>query len=99
MHDGVLQAYEIFEMHLSAQESMVFNGLCFDCGNKYGKPRGEMAVSCWLGRCYCCGEEKSVTGDRNYGFPIYPKHPEYLFLLVEPAKDLFDNQKESEDAS
>jgi hypothetical protein len=41
--------------------------VCKDCGTKYGK----YSVGCsssWVGTCDVCGEEKSVTEVRDYGY-------------------------------
>ena len=43
------------------------NLACFDCGKKYGEPRGYCATF-HTGRCDVCGEEKSVTETRDYGY-------------------------------
>ena len=40
---------------------------CHDCGKKYG----EYSVGCsstWVGKCDVCGETKSVTEARDYGY-------------------------------
>ena len=41
--------------------------VCKDCGTKYGK----YSVGCsssWIGECHVCGEHKSVTEVRDYGY-------------------------------
>jgi hypothetical protein len=41
--------------------------VCKDCGTKYGV----YSVGCsssWIGRCDVCGDEKSVTEARDYGY-------------------------------
>lgn len=41
--------------------------VCKDCGTKYGK----YSVGCsssWTGECHVCGERKSVTEVRDYGY-------------------------------
>lgn len=41
--------------------------VCRDCGLKYGK----YSVGCssvWIGECNVCGEEKSITEVRDYGY-------------------------------
>lgn len=63
-----------------------FSGLCRDCGLKYGYIR--IAISTYhLGRCYCCGEEKYVTEERDYGYPKYPPHPEFKKSLKSELKE------------
>jgi hypothetical protein len=40
---------------------------CFDCGIKYGEPRGGVS-SMWMAKCNVCGEEKAVTEVRDYRY-------------------------------
>lgn len=47
------------------------NTICFDCGVKYGKPKG-YAATFHIGICGWCGETKSVTEPRDYGYPPAP---------------------------
>lgn len=42
--------------------------ICIDCGNKYGKPRGNPSTY-HNGICEWCGKEKAVTEHRDYGYP------------------------------
>lgn len=45
--------------------------ICEDCGNRYGKKR--LGISSWhQGECNYCGEFKSVTQDRDFGYPPLP---------------------------
>ena len=41
--------------------------VCFDCGIKYGEPRGGVS-SMWVAKCSVCGEEKAVTEVRDYRY-------------------------------
>ena len=41
--------------------------VCFDCGTKYGEPRGGVS-SMWMAKCNVCGEEKVVTETRDYRY-------------------------------
>lgn len=42
--------------------------ICADCGTKHGTY--SVRVSTWHeGICYWCGERKSVTESRDYGYP------------------------------
>jgi hypothetical protein len=52
------------ELRLKLEQA---NLTCFDCGKKYGEPRGYCATF-HNGRCDVCGEEKSVTETRDYGY-------------------------------
>lgn len=54
-----------------------FSGLCCDCGTKYQTRPGTRISTFHEGRCYCCGEVKAVTEERDFGYPVYPEHPEY----------------------
>jgi hypothetical protein len=40
---------------------------CFDCGIKYGEPRGGVS-SMWMAKCNICNEEKAVTETRDYRY-------------------------------
>lgn len=40
---------------------------CFDCGTKYGEPRGGDS-SMWMAKCNVCGEEKVVTETRDFRY-------------------------------
>ena len=40
---------------------------CFDCGIKYGEPRGGVS-SMWMAKCNVCGEEKAVTETRDFHY-------------------------------
>ena len=41
--------------------------VCFDCGTKYGEPRGDVS-SMWISTCNVCGQEKAVTETRDYRY-------------------------------
>jgi len=55
--------------------------ICANCGDKYGKmPQGHIAT--WHeDTCGWCGEVKSVTEPRDYGYPDAPnsEQKEVLF--------------------
>lgn len=67
---------EMDAMSYAAEEQNKFNLLkklknavtvCHDCGNQYG----DYSVGCsstWQGKCGVCGQEKSVTETRDYGY-------------------------------
>jgi len=45
--------------------------VCLDCGNKYMEEQGlpvSGVCTCHKGICCCCGEEKTVTHERQYGW-------------------------------
>lgn len=46
--------------------------ICFDCGNKYGTPKGNYAIGVWRGKCGWCGKEGTATSPRDYRYPEYP---------------------------
>lgn len=47
---------------------------CRECAIKYGGKYPPGHISSWhQGTCGVCGEEKSVTEPRDYGYPNYPK--------------------------
>lgn len=53
-----------------------FSGICWDCGTEHGKPV-TIAGTYHFGRCFCCGETKSVTSLSDFGYPDFPPHPDY----------------------
>lgn len=44
--------------------------VCFDCGNKYGKPIGG-AVTMHQAQCDVCEKDKPVTHVRDFGWPDF----------------------------
>lgn len=55
--------------------------ICFDCGNKARKGRGDKdrVVTCHEAKCDICGEKTSVCHVRNFG---YRAVDEYLLTLT-----------------
>lgn len=48
--------------------------ICADCGRKY-QTRGGSGISTFhQDICDVCGEDKTVTEPRDYGFPTFPGH-------------------------
>jgi hypothetical protein len=45
--------------------------ICSDCGMKYGKPRTDVSTF-HMAKCDVCGNKKSVTQPRDYGYPTIP---------------------------
>ena len=60
-----------------------FSGICFECGTKHSKhPATDGETSTMhIGRCYCCGEVKAVTAERDFGYPEYKYNADYLKLI------------------
>ena len=50
--------------------------ICFECGNKHGKPKGGVSTY-HTGICEWCGKEKAVTEDRDFNYPpqVTPQVP------------------------
>lgn len=47
--------------------------VCFDCGHK-ANPKSkdkDAAITCHTGICDVCGEKKTVTHVRQFGFPVF----------------------------
>lgn len=48
--------------------------VCFDCGKKVDKTKGRMFYTCHESNCDVCGEVKSVTAVRDFGYPSFEGH-------------------------
>jgi hypothetical protein len=71
------------------QGKVEFSGLCTECGTKYGKGLDWSPVSTYhTGRCFCCGEVRAVTEERDYGYPEYTYHPDFVKEINERLENV-----------
>jgi len=45
--------------------------VCFDCGNKVANGKGNRICTCHEGKCDVCGEIKTITHVRDFGYPSF----------------------------
>jgi len=58
--------------------------ICNECGRKYGKPSPGVHTA-HSGECGVCGETRTITNQRNYGYPLEDKTK---FEYVEETEQL-----------
>jgi hypothetical protein len=55
------------EANMTIEDIIYPRWICLDCGNKYGRRAGGVCTM-HVGKCDVCGEEKSVTEPRDFGY-------------------------------